>query len=87
MTPQSSRAANVYVGTDPCTITLDADTHITATFGLVPAEMASGTVTLDGDGSVTSDPAASDMDQGTRVTVIATFPVGTVVTLTPRACS
>ena len=72
-------------GTEPCTITLDDDTTITATFDLAPPESRSLTVELDGDGTgrvISDDPDDIDTDAGNFT---ATFEVGTPVTLTADA--
>jgi hypothetical protein len=63
-------------GTDPCTVTMDGNKNVTATFELLPVL----TVAKDGTGSgtVTSDPAGIDCGS----TCSASFPEGQVVTLT-----
>ena len=64
----------------PCTIALDENATVIASFDLVPSDEASLTIALDGDGegSVASDPEGIATGDGA---FIATFVIGTVVTL------
>ena len=68
-------------GTNPCTVTLNTDTIVTATFSLISIPVSTLTVTKSGsgDGTVTSSPGGIDCgpdcsepyDSGTPVTLTA----------------
>lgn len=68
-------------GKDACTLTVDANRTVTATFSALPPPPTGKhwlTIALKGSGSVTSSPAG--IDCGTRC--LASYDEGTVVTLT-----
>ncbi len=67
-------------GTGTCAVTLSSNQAVTATFTAVKANLA---VTIAGSGTVTSSPAGINCPG----TCTATFPLGTAVTLTPKAAT
>ncbi len=76
-------------GTGPCTVTVGAETHVTATFGVAPPSTWTLTVSVAGTGAgtVNSSPAGISCASGGVGTCSAGFPDGTVVTLTQGAGS
>ena len=76
-------------GIDPCAVTMDDDTAVTATFELVAGVdmfTLDVEVTGDGTGTVTSTPSGIDIGEG-ETTDSASFAEGTEVTLTAVAAA
>ena len=70
-------------GTGSCTVTMDQDRAVSATFDLVGTRTLTVTRTGPGSGTVTSAPAGIDCGS----TCSASFPVETMVTLTATAAA
>jgi len=72
-------------GPGGCTVTMQADTQVLATFVAIPPSQHAMTVILTGTGAGTVSSQPTGIDCGT--TCSATFSEGTSVTLTPAAAS